>query len=113
MVKIDKVDFGEIVVGGRSFYSDVSISAKGGVEHLVKSHIIEASNIVPLLAGNPACVVIGTGMEGAVKVRPEVRQILENKGIRLFIERTRNAVDVFNGLVADRKKVAGLFHVTG
>jgi len=112
MVRIDKVDFGEIIINGKSFYSDVSISAKGEVEHLAKSRIVEASDIMPLLKGNPECIVIGAGMDGSASIRAEVKQILENKGIRLFRERTRNAVDVFNGLVADGKKVAGIFHVT-
>jgi hypothetical protein len=51
-------------------------------------------------------------MEGSVEVEDEVPEILENKGIKLFVEETRNAVDVFNGLIADKKRVAGIFHVT-
>jgi len=112
MVRIDKVDFGEIIINGKSFYSDVSITANGRVEHLTKSRTTEASDIMPLLKGNPECIVIGTGMDGALKIRSEVKQILEDKGVKLFRERTRNAVDVFNGLIADKKKVAGIFHVT-
>ncbi len=112
MVVIDKVDFGEIVIGGRSFYSDVSISAGGDVEHLPKSHAIGASNIVPLLKDELDCFVIGTGMEGSVAIGEEVGEILENKGIKFFMDKTANAADIFNGLAASGKKVAGIFHLT-
>lgn len=112
MVKIDKIDFGEIIIDGRSFYSDVSISAGGDVEHLPKSHSIGAGDIAPLLKGKPDCFVIGTGMEGSVGIAEEVGEILENKGIKFFIDKTPNAADIFNGLVASGKKAAGIFLMT-
>jgi hypothetical protein len=111
MARIDSVDFGEIVVAGKSYYSDVSIDSKGRVEHRTKSHVVGADDIMPVLK-DVDCIVIGTGMEGSVEVEDEVPEILENKGIKLFVEETRNAVDVFNGLIADKKRVAGIFHVT-
>jgi hypothetical protein len=112
MAKITKVDFGEIVIGSKSFYSDVTIDAMGHVEHKAKSRIVDASGIAPLMKGGPECIVIGTGMDGSVGIEPEVEQILEDKGIKLFCDRTPNAADIFNGLAADGRKVAGIFHLT-
>ncbi len=112
MVKIDKIDFGEIIIDGRSFYSDVSITAGGNVEHLPKSHAIGASDIAPLMNEQMDCLVIGTGMEGSADIAEEVGEILENKGIKFFIDKTPNAADIFNGLSASGKKVAGIFHLT-
>jgi len=113
MVKIDKVIFGEIAIGGKTYYSDVSIDANGRVELLAKTHVVDMNVVAPLLKGRLDCLVVGTGMEGSVGVAPEVEEILENKGIKLFSDNTQDAVDIFNGMVADRKKVAGIFHVTG
>lgn len=112
MIHIDKADFGEIVIDGKSYYSDVFISAKGAVEYKTKSHVIGASDVVVLLKDCPDCIVIGAGMEGSVGIEPEVEQILEDKGIKLFADKTPNAAEIFNGLVADGKKVAGIFHLT-
>lgn len=112
MARIDKVDFGEIVIGGKSYYSDVSIDARGVVEHRPKTHRVRAGDIVPLLKGKPQCIVIGNGMEGAAEIGMEIEQMLEEQGIELFVEKTPKAAHIFNGLLADKKKVAGLFHLT-
>ena len=112
MVRIDKADFGEIVIDGKSFFSDVSITAKGVVEHVPKKHIVSASDIAPLFDGSPECIVIGTGMEGSTEIEPEVEDIIENEGMELFVDKTQKAVQIFNALIADKKKVAGLFHMT-
>lgn len=112
MAKINRVDFGEIVISGKSYFSDVSIDAKGRVEHLEKSHIFSISDVLPLLEGRPECIVIGTGMVGVVRFERNVAELLEQKGVALFAEKTPKAVMIFNGMAADRKKVAGIFHLT-
>ena len=112
MARIDKIEFGEIVIDGKSVYSDVSIGVNGEVILRPKAHIIGASDIAPLLKDNPECIVIGTGMDGSVEIEAEVEDILENKGIKLFTDETPDAADIFNGLMADGKKVAGIFHMT-
>jgi hypothetical protein len=111
MPKIDKVEFGEIVVSGKSYYSDVTIRSNGSVEHMRKKHRLGVDEVLPAIK-DADCLVIGTGMKGSVSVAEEVSEILEDKKIRLFVDETPNAVDIFNGLLADRKRVAGIFHVT-
>lgn len=59
----------------------------------------------------PDAIVIGTGFMGAVKVKEEVIQTVNSKGILLIIEKTKKAVHVFNDL-SSNKKTVGAFHLT-
>lgn len=110
--EIENLEFGEVTIGGKTYYSDIYINVFGKVEHITKKHRWGLDEIKPLLEGNPSCIVIGKGMEGAVSLETRMIGILKEKKISLFVDSTRNAVDIYNGLVADKKKVAGIFHLT-
>ncbi len=112
MVRIDSVKFGEITINGKTYYSDVVVFWDGKVMLREKSHILGIDEFVHILSRNPDSVVIGTGINGIVKVAPEVTQTAENKGIKLFADKTENAVDIFNGLIKDGKKAAAVIHTT-
>lgn len=112
MFKIDSVKFGEIRIEGKDYYSDMFVFWDGKVEFREKGHQITLNDIRFLVKRKPYAIVIGKGMQGAVSVLPEVRQALEDKKIKLFSDLTPNAVEIFNGLIAQGKKVVGIFHVT-
>ncbi|HDD72507.1 MAG TPA: hypothetical protein ENG00_00280, partial [Candidatus Aenigmarchaeota archaeon] len=92
--------------------SDVTIFWDGEVRMREKSHTIGMSEFLNILTKNPEAVVIGTGIHGILKVTPEVSQAAEDKGIKIFADKSENAIDIFNGLVKDGKKAVAVIHTT-
>ena len=112
MVKIDAVAYGEMVIEGRTYYSDLVVWCEGKPALLEKTHLIDLSLLEKIMKKKPETVVIGIGLEGTVKIDPKVRERLKKEKIGLFIDKTENAVEIFNAFVSQGKKVVGIMHVT-
>jgi len=112
MVSIDSVKFGEIAIDGKDYYSDVAVWWDGKIKLVAKSHHFGMNQLEMLAKKGLEVIVVGTGMQGVVKVLPEVRQVCSDDNIKLYVDPTKKAVDMFNGLMLQGKKVAGFFHVT-
>lgn len=112
MVKIDSMKFGEITIDGKVYYSDVAIWWDGKVAMASKSHEFDIQRVSSLIGKKPEIIVVGTGMQGAVRILPEATQFCEDEKLKIYSDPTPKAIDVFNGLVLQGKKVAGFFHVT-
>lgn len=110
---IEEYRFGSIKIDGKSYDYDVQI----GLDNEVKlwwrneSHQIEKRDIEEILSQNPEAIVIGTGEMGVARVSKKTQQEIKTKGIELIIEPTPEAIKSFNSL-KNKKKVAGLFHLT-
>jgi len=111
---IDSYDFGQIVVNGRRYTSDVIVFPdrvregwwrKGG-HRLCVEDIEEAVE-----EGKPEVLVVGTGYSGLMKVLPETESYLKSKGIELIVQSTREACKTFNRLVGSKRVIAAL-HLT-
>lgn len=109
---IEAVAYGEIVLQGKTYYSDVVVWWNGRKALLEKTHIIDLTLLERILKPKPEALVIGVGLEGSVRILPEVREQLKKRGIKLFMDKTRNAVDIYNGLLAQGKKAVAIMHVT-
>ena len=112
MVRIDAVKFGEITIDGKTYYNDVAVWWDGRVAMAAKSHEFDIMRLENLARDRPEVIVVGTGLQGMLKVMPEVKQVCADEKLRLYSDPTEKAVDFFNGLVLQGKKVAGFFHVT-
>ena len=112
MPTIDRVSYGEIVVDGKTCYSDLVVWWDGKKSLLPKTHLIGLPLIETLLKKNPNSIVIGTGIEGTVKFLPKVRQTLKKKKVSLFVDQSENAAEIFNGLISRGKKAVAVIHVT-
>jgi len=112
MVRIDSVSFGEVRIDGKDYFSDVVVWWDGKIELVAKKHQFGMSELLNLLNKKPEAVIIGTGMESAVVVLEEVGQEMENRGLLLFVENSRNAIEVFNGLVSEGKKAVAFIHAS-
>ncbi len=112
MVHIDCVRFGEITIDGKTYYSDVRVFWDGKVEMRDKSHVFGVEEFTPLLEKNIEALVIGTGIHGVMKILPEVEEIAENKGVKVFCDVSERAADIFNGLVRDGKRAVAVIHTT-
>ena len=112
MVQIDSVSFGEVKIDGKVYYSDVIVWWDGKIEMIPKNHQFGMSELIRLLKKSPDAIVLGTGFEEAVVILEEVVHKVEDDGIRFFPERSQNAVEVFDGMMALGKKAVLQMHCT-
>lgn len=110
MVNITGVRFGEVEIDGKVFFSDMVAWWDGKAEYIAKTHKLGINEFLMLAEKNPEIIVIGTGMNGIVKIAEEVVQIAEDKKIEIYSELSPKAAKMFNGFVADGKKAVAIIH---
>ena len=104
---IEHYDFGEIVVDGKTYKNDIVIFPDGSIQpgpddmHYVLLPEIEDLINTPGLK----TLVVGTGMEGNGMLRKKVIKAIKDKGIKLEMMLTKDAMKMLNqmpkeGLVA-------------
>ncbi|MFC1932941.1 MTH938/NDUFAF3 family protein [Chloroflexota bacterium] len=79
MHTIDSYRFGEIVINGKSYSSDIVISPDRVRDNWCRKtgHELCLEDIAEVIAGNPEVLVVGTGASGLVKVLPEVERVAQ------------------------------------
>jgi len=110
---IDSCQFGLIVVNGKRYSSDVIIFPDSVIDSWwrKRGHQLCLEDIAEVMTENPEVLVVGTGASGLVKVLPEVKQSLDAQGIKLIVEPTSEACQIYNQLCHSQKVVAAL-HLT-
>ena len=113
MNTIDSYHFGQIVINGKSYSSDVIIFPDRiqGAWWRSKSHQLTLADITGVLTENPEVLIVGTGASGQMSVLPEVQQQAEARDIKLIVAPTTEACDIYNRLSGFQKVVAAL-HLT-
>jgi hypothetical protein len=112
MVKIDKTEFGKIIIDGRAYDYDVKILPSGKILQRFGpkgSHEICLEEFAEIMKEKPKIIVIGTGQSGVAELEADAKKEIESKGIKLIIEPTPKAIKSFNEAAARK---AGLFHLT-
>jgi hypothetical protein len=112
-MKIEAYEFGRMVVGGKTYTSDLIIYPDriDSSWWRLKGHLLQMEDLKDILKEEPGILIIGTGAVGIMKVPKELKKQLEEKNIELYVQRTGKAVGVFNS-VDKSKKVIGAFHLT-
>jgi len=110
---IDSYHFGQIVINGRKYSSDVIIFPDRVQDawRRKKSHELTLEDIKDIMAENPEVLVVGTGYSGLMRVLPEVEQEAEALNIKLIAKPTGEACDIYNQL-SDIQRVAAALHLT-
>jgi hypothetical protein len=111
---IEKHGFGSMRIGGRTYYSDISISA-GAIARWWReeSHLVRPADIDSILATKPAVLVIGTGRNGRMEISDEARKLCGEAGVELAADRTERAIEIYNAIVLEgARSVAAAFHLT-
>ena len=113
MNKIDSYHFGQIVIDGKSYSSDVIIfpDRVQDIWRRNKSHELTLEDIRGAINENPEVLIVGTGASGLMRVLPDVQKELEARDIKLIMEPTNEACDIYNQLSHSQKVVAAL-HLT-
>jgi len=112
--RVEAYSFGEIVIDGQRYTSDVIIRPDGVLANWWRKegHKLHMEDLDKALEVQPEVLVIGTGYAGLMKVPKEVREELERRGLEVVIESTRKAWHTYNELVDKGRKVVAAFHLT-
>ena len=105
--KIDHYEFGKIVVNGQAYEHDIVIMSDGSIQagpddmHYVLLPELERVINTPGIK----ILLIGTGAEGSGLLRKKLAKVVKEKGIKLEMMLTKDAVKMLNetsreGLVA-------------
>ena len=72
---------------------------------------IQPSDVMELLDHGSEVIVLTRGMELVLQTCPETIALLEERGVKVHVEETRAAVELYNRLAVSQR-VGGLFHST-
>ena len=111
-MKVQKYDFGSIVIDGKEYTSDVIVFPDRVKDRWWRKegHRLDIDDLEEVLEFKPEVLVIGTGYSGVMEVPEETLRYLQMKNIEVHVAPTREAVKIFNGLRG--KRVVGAFHLT-
>ena len=111
---ITDFSFGKIVVNGKTYTDDIKI-VRGQVISdwwRKRGHRVDVEDIADILESEPDTVVIGKGSPGLVKTSNHLRESLVAHNIVLIEKKTSKAIEVFNKLFQEGRKVAAGLHIT-
>jgi hypothetical protein len=110
---ISDYSFGRIVINDTTYSKDVIIFPDRVLSPWWRGegHLLQVDDLVEIVKSGIAELVIGTGYYGTMKVPSEVIEFLNNKGITTSIEKTSEAVEVYNRIASKRAAIAAL-HLT-
>ena len=111
---IDSYSFGRIVVNGTAYANDIKIIDDSVIpEWWRKSgHTVAPEDVTDLVSCRPEIVVIGKGKPGYMSTTSETRRLFADHGIELREEKTSRAIQTFNRLHREGRKVCAGFHLT-
>lgn len=110
---INDYRFGQIVIDGKKYTTDVKIFPDRVEENWWRDqgHSLVVNDIEDILEEAPELLIIGTGSAGVMLVPENTQQIIKKRGIDLIIERTGEAYKLYNELSKSKKVIAAL-HLT-
>jgi hypothetical protein len=111
---ITEFSFGKIVVNGKTYTNDIKIVNGQVISEWWRQsgHRVAVEDMTDVLAAEPEVVVIGKGSPGLLKSTASLRDHLTANHIELIEKKTSVAIDVFNGLLQQGRKVAAGFHIS-
>lgn len=116
--KITHISWGNMEVDGLGKGRDFKLYPGGGREwdwaEADTHHVpgIQPADVQELLEKGCEVVVLSRGMQLVLQTCPETLQTLQDKNIRVYVEETRAAVEIYNQLAEKHELVGGLFHST-
>lgn len=113
-MKIGSYSFGHIVIDGQEYRSDVIIYGDrvDATWWRKEGHRLHPEDIVDVLNARPEVFIIGTGYMGVMTVPKKTIEFITSHGIDVKVERTGKAVEVFNALQTQKKRVIAALHIT-
>jgi hypothetical protein len=112
-MRIDRYEFGLIIIDGQSFSNDVLIWPDQIKRDWWRreAHLLQLDDVAEALAANPQVLVVGMGEPGRMEVDPALAAYLKGRGVELLSHPTREACRLINDLIGKRRLAAAL-HLT-
>jgi len=110
---IDSCSFGQLVVDGCTYTSDLIIYPDGRVLDgwwRERGHRLSLDDIARLVARRPDIIIAGTGVNGLMQPAPDLAENLERRGIRFLAAPNDQAAAAYNAHCTVRRTAAG-FHL--
>ncbi|UCF78353.1 MAG: hypothetical protein JSW03_09680 [Candidatus Eiseniibacteriota bacterium] len=110
---VDSYEFGEIIVDGKTYTSDVILFPDRVVSDWWRreGHKLSAEDVKDIVAAKPEVVIVGAGYSGFLQVPVKTKHLLESEGIELLVLNTTKACRKYNELCKTKRVVAAL-HLT-
>ena len=117
-MRIERSEFGNITINGKTYQHDVIISISGKVSKRKKklskqvygtSHIISKEEVKSVFEKGCDLLVVGAGQEGQARLSQEASEYLAKKKCAVLVLPTQEAIRQFN---QSKAKKIGLIHVT-
>jgi len=114
MEMIEEYDFGRIVINGKRYMSDVIVFPDRVRANWWRreGHRLHIEDLDEVIREKPEVLVVGTGYSGLMEVPSETRKHLQNLGIQLIIQKTREACETYNQLLKSGRRAAAALHLT-
>ena len=118
MAKIDSFSFGSIVVDGKKYRKDLIFLPDGTVKKrhggfwMFGDHDIKKEEIEELHKAGAELTIVGIGTSSKACVSDEAKSYTQEANLELSILPSRDAVEKWNQLLSQGKKVAALIHIT-
>ena len=112
-IMIMDFSFGRIAVNGQTCNSDIKMVQGTLVPDWWRKsgHTVEIEDVQDALDSDPEILVIGKGQPGYMRISDSLREHLAEKNVTLIEELTPKAIETFNRLFKEGRRVAGGFHV--
>jgi hypothetical protein len=113
-MKITHYEFGHIEIDGKDYASDVIITSDQVRDNWWRKegHNLAIDDLDAVVADDPQVLIIGSGYYGRMQVPGPTRQYLADRGIRVEIEKTADAVTKFNELQKEYARIVAALHLT-
>ena len=110
---IDSYEFGEIIVDGNVYTSDVIIYPDRVDDKWWRKegHKLSVEDVRGILETGPDMLIVGTGYSGFLEVLSKTKHALEEKSIELIAVNTRKACQKYNEF-SRKKRVVAALHLT-
>lgn len=111
---IDDYQFGRIVIDGKEYLQDVIIlpdRVQAGWWRR-EGHVLHEEDLSSILVNPPACLIIGNGFSGCMRVPRPLLEKLRAHGIEIHVCKTGEAVKRFNRLQSKQPSLAAALHLT-
>ena len=118
MAKVNRFDFGSIVIDGKQYSYDVVVLPDGTVKEREAGkakfggHTIGKAEIEELAKMKPETLILGTGTDGMATLSEDGQAYAGKAKLNLVVLPSSQAIQKLNQLTGEGKRVAALIHIT-
>lgn len=111
---IEDYHFGLIKINGQEFKEDIFIDLDEKISPWWReeSHVFQKKDIESFLKKIPEIIIFGTGKQGLAKVSEDTKDFLKSLKVEMISEPTDQAVETYNQVKEEDRKVVAFLHLT-